>query len=104
MDDHPGFMQEIDGEKSLRLAGGKTHTSECYSRGLVPGTRLLVSVTCKHVCPPLHTRHILHSARYAAASQSTNKIFLLIKLSVALVRNNLCSLKMIELSKHVGTN
>jgi hypothetical protein len=29
---------------------------------------------------------------------------LLIKLSVALVRNNVCSLKMIELSKHVGAN
>jgi hypothetical protein len=52
----------------------------------------------------IHKRHILHSARYAAASQSTNEVFLLIKLSVALVRNNVCSLKMIELSKHVGAN
>jgi hypothetical protein len=50
------------------------------------------------------TRHILHSARYAAASQSTNEVFLLIKLSVALVRNNVCPLKMIELLKHVGAN
>jgi hypothetical protein len=56
------------------------------------------------VCPPLHIRHILHNARYAAASQSMNEVFLLIKLSVALVRNSLCSLKMIELSKHVGAN
>jgi hypothetical protein len=44
------------------------------------------------------------SARYAAASQSTKEVFLLIKLSVALVKNNVCSLKMIELSKHVGAN
>jgi hypothetical protein len=56
------------------------------------------------VYPPLHTRHILHSARYAATSQSTNEVFLLTKLSVALVRNSVCSLKMIELSKHVGAN
>jgi hypothetical protein len=49
-------------------------------------------------------RHILHSARYAAASQSTKEVFLLIKLNEALVRNNVCSLKMIELSKHVGAN
>jgi hypothetical protein len=54
--------------------------------------------------PPLHTRRTLHSAPHAAASQSTNEVFLLIKLSVALVRNNVCSLKMIELSKHVGAN
>jgi hypothetical protein len=30
------------------------------------------------VCPPPHTRHILYNARYAAASQPTNKVFLLI--------------------------
>jgi hypothetical protein len=56
------------------------------------------------VCPPLHTGHILHSARYAAASQSTNEVFLLITLSVALVRNSVCFLEMIELSKRVGAN
>jgi hypothetical protein len=57
------------------------------------------------VCPPLHnTGHILHIARYAASSQSTNEVFLLIKLSVASVRKNVCSLKMTELSKHVGAN
>jgi hypothetical protein len=33
-----------------------------------------------------------------------DEVFLLIKLSVALVRKNLCSLKVIELSKHVGAN
>jgi hypothetical protein len=55
-------------------------------------------------CPPLHTGHTLHIARYAAAPQSTNEIFLLIKLSVASVRNKLCFLEMIELSKHVGAN
>jgi hypothetical protein len=56
------------------------------------------------VCMSLHTRHIIHSARYAAASQSTNEVFLLIKLCVSLVRNKVCSLQMIELSKHVGAN
>jgi hypothetical protein len=48
--------------------------------------------------------HMLHSAQYAATSQSTYEVFLLIKLNVALVRNKVCSLKMIELPKHVGAN
>jgi hypothetical protein len=30
------------------------------------------------LCPPLHTRHILNIARYAATSQPTNEVFLLI--------------------------
>jgi hypothetical protein len=35
---------------------------------------------------------------------SVHELLLLIKLSVALVRNNMCSLKMIELSKRVGAD
>jgi hypothetical protein len=42
--------------------------------------------------------------RYAAASQSTNEVFLMTELSAALVRNSVCSVKMIELSKHVAAN
>jgi hypothetical protein len=57
---------------------------------------MLLSVRCV-----LYKAHI---ARYAATSQSTNEVFLLIKLSVALVRNNVCSLMMVELLKHVGAN
>jgi hypothetical protein len=45
-----------------------------------------------------------HSALYAAASQSTKEVFLLIKLSAALVMNKVCSLKMIELSRQAGAN
>jgi hypothetical protein len=59
---------------------------------------------CVNFCPPLHTRHIPHIARYAAPTQLANEVFLLIKLSLPSVRNKVCSLKMIELSKHVGAN
>jgi hypothetical protein len=55
--------------------------------------------------PPLHTRHTLHFARYAATSQPTDEVFLLIFFtSVALVRNEVCSLRMVELPKHVAAN
>jgi hypothetical protein len=57
-------------------------------------------IVCECVSVLLHIRHILHSARYAAESQSKSEIFLLIKFSVALIRKNVCCLKMTELSKH----
>ena len=50
MDDHPGYMKDINGENSLRLSGGKAQISGCYSRGLIHGTSLPVSVTRKHIC------------------------------------------------------
>jgi hypothetical protein len=57
------------------------------------------------VCPPLHTRNIPYIARYAATPQPTNEVILLIFFtSVALVRNEVCSLRMVELPKHVGAD
>jgi hypothetical protein len=56
------------------------------------------------VSPPLHTRHIPYIARYATASQPTNEVILLFFTSVALVRNEVCSLRMVELPKHVGAD
>jgi hypothetical protein len=55
-------------------------------------------------------QHIVHCvgcflcAEVDRLEQSTNEVFVLIKLSVSSVRNNVCSMKMIELSKNVGTN
>jgi hypothetical protein len=53
---------------------------------------------------PLHPRHIPYIARYAATSQPTNEVFLLIFTSLALVGKEVCSLRMVELPKHVGAN
>jgi hypothetical protein len=41
---------------------------------------------------------------YAAALQPSNQVFLLIFTSVVLLRNEMCSLRMAELLKHVGAN
>jgi hypothetical protein len=37
-----------------------------------------MSKTVKYYLAPLHTRHIPYTARYAAASQPTNEVILLI--------------------------
>jgi hypothetical protein len=75
--------------------------------GKVTGTFVMtyrssqIDYETESVCPPLHLRNIPYIARYAATPQPTNEVILRFFTSAALVRNDVCSLRMVELLKHV---
>jgi len=76
MDDHPGYMQEINGENSLMLSGGKAQISGCYSRGLLQGTGLLVSLTWKHIYGNVIADYVYFEDCWAVTPKSLTYRFL----------------------------